>query len=344
MMTIDRNSDISVLEAMGSHFFPTPEVAAVTAALNEIVRNVAVRQDAEEPWGEGNRAKCRAVALTGLTRHGKTEMGRQLAYGLEEMIALDGTVISPLPVYVECASVFSNGLLFNDILASMMGGLGTKRLLPKAAAFNRIDVQLPVHRPTLLVLDEFQYAFSPTGVSMARRDDVVIETLGFVRHLLDHVAWPVPVLLMGMPKLAERMAEPAHAFLNEKMTPIHIAPMVQGSATEIDRLKSVVTAYCKDAGIENGIADKEFYKRLIHATDHARGLAFELCQVSVMRAWHDGRRPLQEADFAARYTLATGALDDENPFIVGGWHRTDRGRLMQNTTEFDLATFKADNR
>ena len=343
-MSHDRNSDLAVLEAMEGHFFPTPELDSVTAAVNEIVRSVAVRQDNSESWGEGNRAKCRAVMITAPTRHGKTELAQQVANGLDELTAVDGTVIRHRPFYVECASVFSNGLLFNSVLKAMMGGTGTKRLLPVAAAFNRIDTQLPVHMPTLFTLDEFQYAFAPSGVAAGRRDDVVVATLGFVRHLLDHVAWPVPVILTGLPELARRMDEPAHAFLNEKITPVRIEPMAQGSEEEFTRLASALGAYCKDAGIENGAAGDEFFKRLIHATDHARGLAFELCQASVMRAWYDGKRAVQEADFAARYRIATEAPDDQNPFIVGGWHTTDRTRLMQVTLETDLATWKAASR
>lgn len=343
-MTHDRNSDLAVLEAMGQHFFPTPELTAAANAVSEITRNVAVRQDADEPWGEGNRAKCHAVMLTGLTRHGKTELAQQVANGLEDVQTVDGQVIRPRPIYVECPSVFSNGLLFNSILKAMMGGQDTKRPLPVAMAYNRVDTQLPIHRPTLIILDEFQYAFAPSGVSAARSSEVAISTLGFVRHLLDHVAWPVPILLMGLPDLARRMNEPDHAFLNEKITPVHIAPMVQGSPGEIERLKTAVKSYCADAGIDNAITGDDFYKRLIHATDHARGLAFELCQASVMRAWYDGRRPVAESDFAARYRLATNAVDDQNPFIIGSWHTTDRTRLMQETLSMGLASWKAANR
>lgn len=340
-MTHDRDSELSVLEAMGEHFFPIPELGAAEAAVGEIVRTVAVRKDAELPWKEGNRAKCRAVMITAPTRRGKTDLAEHLAHGLPDMVALDGTPIVHRPLYVECPSVFTNGLLFNVILQTMLGDTGTRRMLPTAAAFERVNRQLPVHMPTLLVFDEFQYVFAPSGVGTGRRGDVVIETLGFVRHLLDHAAWPLPVLMLGLPKLAVAMNQPEHAFVNEKVTPIEIRPMVQGDASEIARLRDAVAAYCNDAGVPNGLGTGDvFFKRLIHATDNARGLAFELCQASVMTAWRSGRRALQEADFADAYRIATNAQDDQNPFIVDGWHNTDRARLMRETVPADPPTRK----
>lgn len=342
-MTHDLNSELAVLEAMGERFFPIPELEGAQATLEEIVRGVAVRKDGELPWEEGNRAKCRAMMITAPTRRGKTELAEQLAHGLPDLVALDGTPIVHCPLYVECPSVFTNGLLFNLILRTMLGDTGSKRLLPTSGAFDRVNRQLPVHMPTLLVLDEFQYAFAPSGVGAGRRADVVIETLGFVRHLLDHVDWPVPVLLLGLPKLAMAMNQPEHAFLNEKITPIEIRPMVQGDVAEIARLRNAVTGYCEDAGISNGLGKEDvFFKRLIHATDNARGLAFELCKASVMAAWRDGRRAMQEADFAERYRIATNSHDDQNPFIVNGWQNTDRTRLMTETVPADIATRKKD--
>ena len=339
-MNHDRNSDLEVLEAMGQRFFPVPELAAVQAAISEIYRGVAVRKEGSSRWGEDNRAKCRAVMVTGLTRHGKTELVEQVANGLHDAQAADGTTIAHQPAFVETPSVFTNALLFNLTLKAMMGDDGNKRLLPTAMAYDRVDRQLPVHQPTLLVLDEFQYAFKPSGVGMRRRNEVVLETLGYVRHLLDHAAWPVPIVLVGLPDLAELMNAPAHAFLNEKITPIYVTPMVQGSATEIRTLREALKAYCDDAGIESTIAGDEFFQRVIHACDRARGLAFELFQACVMAAWRNGRRPLQEKDFVDRYRIATNVIDDQNPFHVAGWENTDRERLMQDTAEVDLATWK----
>lgn len=340
-MSHDRNSEIAVLEAMGTQFFPPPEYKAVEAAMKEITDNVAVRRDNDTSWGEGNRVNCRAVMITGNTRFGKTALGQQVANSLDDLRSLDGVHITSNPIYVECPSLFTPAIFYNLILRQMMGVTGMKRMLPVAAAFDRVDTQLPVHMPTLLVLDEFQYIFTPNGVAPTRRAEAAKSTIGFVRRVLDHPLWSVPALLMGTAELAQQMNEPDFKFLNEKITPVQIAPMVQGSKTEFDRLRMALKNYCEDAGIEALEASDDFLKRVVHATDHARGLAFELLQASVMEAWRDNRRSLQESDFARRYRLATAAPDDQNPFIIAGWQNTDRRRLMTTVVRSDLQMFKA---
>lgn len=340
-MSHDRNSEIAVLEAMGANFFNPPEFTAVQAAVKEITDNVAVRRDNEAPWGEGNRATCRVVMTTAPTRFGKTALGQQIANGREDLQSLDGVAIQANSIYVECPSLFTPALFYNLVLRQLMGGAGTKRMLPAAAAFDRVDTQLPVHMPTLLVLDEFQYIFTPTGVSEKRKAEVAKSTVGFVRRVLDHALWPVPVLLMGTPELARELGDPEYKFLNEKITPIQIAPMRQGSEKEFARLRMALDTYCDDAGIKRLAASDDLLKRVIHATDHARGLAFELFQASVMTAWRNNRRPLEESDFTDRYRLATGSPDDQNPFIVHGWQNTNRSRLMEQAVRGDLQMFKA---
>lgn len=340
-MSHDRNSEIAVLEAMGANFFHPPEFTAVQAAVKEITDNVAVRRDVDSGWGEGNRANCRAVMATGLTRHGKTALGQQIANGQEDLQSLDGITIPANSIYVECPSLFTPALFYNLVLRQLMGGAGTKRMLPAAAAFDRVDTQLPVHMPTLLVLDEFQYIFTPNGVSEKRKAEVAKSTVGFVRRVLDHALWPVPVLLMGTPELARELDDPEYKFLNEKITPLQIGPMSQGSKKEFLRLRTALNTYCNDAGIEAMAASDDFLKRVIHATDHARGLAFELFQASVMEAWRDNRRTLEEKDFSRRYHLATGSPDGQNPFIIKDWQNTDRSRLMKTAVRGDLQLFKA---
>lgn len=336
MTTLDRNSEVAVLEAMGGHFVPPPEYGEATAAVAEIVTHVAVRRDGDTPWGEGNRAKCRAVLVHGLARTGKTELAQQLAGDLPDLVSVDGKAIVQHPLLVECPSAFDQTLLYNLIIHELLDG-NSKRSLPSTAAYLRIEQQLPVHRPTLLVLDEFQYAALPRIASAARQESVAKALFGFLRHLLDHPAWPVPLVLVGLPEIETVLNQPEQKFLDEKITRIRIAPMMQGSLDEFDLLSAALTAYCEDAGIENSIGDDDLFKRLIHATDHARGLALELCQTSVMRAWRDGRRALQIADFAARYRISTQASDDENPFIVHGWQNTDRSRLAKDSQQDEIA-------
>ena len=332
----DQNAEIAIREAMGAHFVPPPEYDAATAAMSEIMANVAVRKDSEAPWGEGNRAKCRAVLITGLSRTGKTDLATQLAADVSDLRSVDGVEVAHHPVTVECPSPFSQGLLLNLIFRELLADFRTKRLLPVTSAYARVDQQLPVHRPTLLVLDEFQYAADPNGVGAARKDGVIKDTFGYLRHLLDHAAWPVPLLLVGLPEIAAQLDDPQYRFLNEKIDRIRVAPMAQGSKQEIERLRSALTAYCEDAGVTNAIVENDFFNRLIHSTDHARGLALELCQTSVLNAWRAGRRELQMRDFADRYRISTGEIDDQNPFLIAGWHNTDRSRLAKDSQNSEL--------
>lgn len=120
--------------------------------------------------------------------------------------------------------------------------------------------------------------------------------------------------------------------------------MVQGSKQEIERLRSALAAYCEEAGVANRIVEGDFFNRLIHATDHARGLALELCQTSVLNAWRAGRRELQMGDFADRYRISTGAIDDQNPFLIEDWHTADRSRLAKDFQSTTLGKTKRASR
>ncbi|MBN9335189.1 ATP-binding protein [Devosia sp.] len=325
-------SETQIKEAFAAQFFPPPEFDAITAAVEEVYAHVAVRLDESSPWGEGNRAPCSGVLVTADTRFGKTTVVQQVVNGLSELEAIDGTSIDPNSFYYECPSTFTNRLMLNGLLMGIHGGESTKRPLTTDAAYMRVQQELPVFRPTMAIIDEFQYAIHP-AVGAAKMSDSVLGSVGIVRNLLNHAAWPLPVVVVGMPELIPHLEKEQHRFLGEKLIPVELAPMKLDDPAEEALLEQALLGYCAAAGIGNAIVDKHFYQRLIHATNRARGLAFELMQVAVLNAWREGRIVLTEHDFAHRYFVSTRAIDAQNPFIVAQWRETDRSRLMRSEEE-----------
>lgn len=316
-------------EKMDSWIVEPPEAEAFHELLQKQFETVAIRRDDDEPWGTGNRQKVRGILLTGQPRVGKTELAENAANGLLDIATAAGDIVTPKHFTVECPSIFTHGLLFNEVLVRM--GY-VSRPLPRTAAWTRIEQKLSVYRSTLLILDECQNAFRPTGVGKKRINNVNLETAGVLRRLLDHPDWPLPLLLVGLPEMINVLLQEDMAPLRERIDIIELKPM-KDTLDEATLLLGAIQNYCRLATVEYGIAESDFYRRLIHASGHARGLAIQLAKDAVVNAWRGVAKRLTVNDFTICYRNSTGAADVENPFVVTNWNQTDRSRLLDAVLE-----------
>lgn len=320
--------EIALRERFLGEFFAPPEMSGLKRALDKQFALVAARRDDTRPWGPDNRARLKAVLLTGPVQHGKSTTAHQALAELQPCETVDGQRIWPKPIMSECSSIFSPSGFAEQLLHEL--GYPISRSLPSDQMYARVRRRLPMSMPTHIVIDEYNRSFTPSGVSEARLDKVRGEIQGQFRALMDSPTWPVALIFVSTDEILAELEKPYLHHVRERIDEvIRIEPMVQGSPEEIGRLHEALKTYADYAGVDVRIpAEDLIYHRIMHATDYARGLAMDLLQEAVVEAWRAGE-PVQTRHFAERYRKHTGAAIEANPFAPGDWISCDPHKLLQ---------------
>lgn len=169
---------------------------------------------------------------------------------------------------------------------------------------------------------------TPERVAQHRRHEEHVKVFGQLRSLIDLKEWPMPLVLSGTPDLARTLEHQDLGFFRDVAEVIAIPPMRVGNDADRDSLEDALAAAAEKAGMTAAIGATDFYDRLIHAANKARGLAFDICHEAVLLAAADGRKEVTDQDFVAFYAQKAGCLRAANPFAAADWHRIDPKALV----------------
>lgn len=132
--------------------------------------------------------------------------------------------------------------------------------------------------------DEAQHMFTDTGEAANR---IVLDSF---KALLKDPAWPMVLILSGVPELARHIEKDRptedRRQLRFLLTPIHFEMI--NMAEDVDELNSMAFSFADKAGVEfDGLSNLDFLARLSHGCAYRWGLviemlieAFKLCVLS----------------------------------------------------------------
>lgn len=318
---------IAARDAMNKRLFETRDFELVAGAISRQYISILKVINPAEPFGPYNRRPSKAIVIVGAFRTGKSFLVEHALRRLTAITAGD-SAIEPKAISVRCDPHFEAVELAKSLLAAM-------RFLPPRSmsvieAMDRVRRRLALVQPTAIHIDEFQRSLAPHRTSKARIPAEQAAICGHVQQLLDHSAWPTPVVLSGTHEITDVLQKEEMGFLRERCSDvIELAPLKAGDKRDQSELNIGFLDYCQTVGLKAEISTTgELIQRLTHAAAYSRGMAFELCREAIEIALWRGAKIVTREDFATFYARKSGVSAPDNPFIASEWHLTDPNKLI----------------
>ena len=151
----------------------------------------------------------------------------------------------------------------------------------------------------------------------------VMKTL---KSFMQNKQWPVGLVLSGLPWLKELMnLDPQ---LWRRFKPIHFPSI--SYATHAPEIMSILVSYTKVVGLElgDGINNRAFLRRLIHAASNEFGITVELIVEAIEEALLNADDAITIQHFADMYQTRVGCVQALNPFVADDFKSIDAGKLL----------------
>lgn len=316
---------IAMSEAMTKEPLATDDFMAVETAVQELYQSILVRADPDQPWSPSNRATMKALVIAGEYRSGKS-------YALKKALArlkplpLGDEVVEPNNLMIDVSSVTTIEDMARDMMAPMRL-LPPKRLGPSGtvtALRNRVKLR----KPTLYALDEAQFLLKHDRVAEARQPEHQTKTLGVFRGLMDLKEWPLGIILCGNQALMPVLEREENAFFSDRKRLIFMRPLTIGNDDDRGELKEALESFASTVSFHVNVkGTSQFFDRLMHATNRARGLAFEVCKEAILVAAATGSKVVEPEHFATFYARKTGNDLSANPFKTEAWQKVNSRSL-----------------
>jgi len=307
--------------------FLTDDLLKVEQAIERRHRALLHVVDPSEPWSGPNRATTRALVVVGPSRSGKTRAVSSGIARLKPLTVAQGTTITPLPLQVKAPEHFTIESLGRAMLGRLK--LMPARSLGPSRTVERLHTRIQLKRPTIVHIDEAQRMLTPDRVAQHRRNEEHVKIFGQLRALVDLDGWPIPLVLSGTTELTGILERVDLSFFREIADVIVMTPMMVGRQSDRDDLDDALAGAAEKVGMEVDLEGcEDFFDRLILASNHARGLAFDICHEAILLAAEARRKAVTLEDFETFYARKAGCLRAANPFVATDWHRIDPKVLL----------------
>lgn len=307
------NQDIDVLLAkLQARFIPHQPYRDLQEQFGRLLR----RRRAALALGTFTEGK--GIAVVGASGSGKTTAVNRLLSKHSELARTKEDVELAEVVSLQVPSPAT----LKYVGSSMLNALGYPLTRDKPAAFIWDQVRhLLKHRQTLFVhLDEAQDLYSNTS-PVAR--DAVVNTL---KSLMNNKDWPVGLILSGMPRIVELINIDDQ--LKRRISIVHLNPVTMSSHG--GEVTPMLARYADAAGLMlgEGLREREFCARLVHAGANELGLIIEAILAGIEEALYLQSAELGCAHFAESFRRKSGCVPAFNPFLATDFLRIDVRRVF----------------
>ncbi|CAN7308244.1 hypothetical protein Brsp04_00202 [Brucella sp. NBRC 12952] len=275
----------------------------------------------------GQEPEGRLLTVTGTTGAGKTMAVDRLLTRDPGGFAAAGRVlriVAPVP--------FSLKGLGRCLLAAL--GYPLLRDLTVTAVWERVDAQLAVQNPALIIIDEIQHAdiilkgpTSTVEMEIARLQDRL-------KSILVGPNRTTNLLLVGLPR-SKRLIEQDGQLLRRNQY-VNFSPLEPHGEDPV-MIGEMIQKYAAVCGVPivTDLID-DLARRLIHAAGHSLGLTLETAKAAAFHARREGAQSLAPCHFADVYQAVTDAEVTANPFLIHDWRRlNDNMTTIHHETHVD---------
>lgn len=318
-------------ERLNTVNFGVPEYQQLLDMVQRQHESVAVRLDGEASWGPRNRAPVRGIIVTGDHHCGCSDLVQQCVEALEPVKAGDGQSVEPNPRIIDAPFVFTQSSQARAISAAL--GYGMTRRMTADLAWERVSERLPKAKVTPLVIDNWHWSFTPAQVGQRKYEAEKCKIQAAYVSLLEHAVSPLALVLVARTEVIAQLKLPGMEHIGDRCDTIAIGRMANDDQEHV-RLRKGLLDLCTEAGLELTLHDQDSpLQRLIHAADHARGLAIVLCKMAVLHAVRSGASRLELGHLKEVYASTMNAsVDDANPFVAEDWTNIDTSAATTNLT------------
>lgn len=308
---------IDKLARMKNAYLRTPNDDVIREAVKNALKLVAL------PTAEPDRIETRGVALTAPSGYGKSRVVNRVLSANPLFAGFgDGDADCPA-IRVRCPGSCTLGILGVEIVKAT--GFPLRKALDENEAWRMVRERLPLRGIYLVFIDEI-------GNLIKEKNQTANQaSMNNLKSLMNNPAWPVVLVITGVPKVKALMGAPETDGGSEEL-------FRRLSWMTLDGLRSpgdnaMVSAYiaglCKVASVD---ASEETLAacvpRLIHSAVKRRGIAIELALEAVEAAM-DAREPLSSIHFGSVYAKRTSCSRAENPFLAEDWPHVDVSIILR---------------
>ncbi|MBB6251470.1 ATP-binding protein [Nitrospirillum iridis] len=193
-----------------------------------------------------------------------------------------------------------------------------ERELPDHIIWEKVRFQVRAREKRYLVIDEMQNAMG------ASTDHDLMRLCNAVKSLVQARDWPVSLILIGLPEVAEFIAYDEQ--IRRRSQTLQFHGLTTRHAAQVRQTIDTLVVQHAAMGMAGEIKAEDFPERLSHAAGGAYGIMIDLTREAIIgafdRAGPEGVVGLD--DYAHAYARKRGCTREENVFLVDAWWEVER--------------------
>ena len=301
-----------LMERIKARFLHMDRDDQIEMVFQDLLDDLTLRADPKLPESEGNRREGGALVLVGESGAGKSLslkrlVGRHPAFP-GYMVPRSGCAA----VYVRIPSFCTPKALGRITLRQL--GLPIKGNPPSHIIWEMVYERIEKLKKVALHFDEMH------NVTRYATDDEIDDIRNMIKTLVVSPTWPIILLISGLPEIVD-LTQPITE-IRWRCRPVEFRPLILPDG--VSEIETAIEDLAKTANLiwNNPIHDA-LPARLIHAALYQIGTSIEVTQDAIRIALKAGSEGLTREHFAEAYTVRSGCLPSENPFVVPNWAEVD---------------------
>jgi predicted small metal-binding protein len=315
---------LDLMERVNARFLRLDRDDKLATVFQDLLDDLTVRADPKLPEGAGNRREGGTIVLIGESGAGKSLslkrlVGRHRAFP-GYMVPRSGCAA----VYVRVPSFCTPKALGRITLRQL--GLPIKGNPPSHIVWEMVYQRIEELQKVVLHFDEMH------NVTKYASDDEIDDIRNMIKTLVVSPTWPIVLIISGLPEIVD-LTQPITE-IRRRCRHMEFRSLVLPDG--VSEIESAIAdlAITADMPVKTTMHDA-LAPRLIHAALYQIGTSIEVAQEAICIALKEHADGLTRDHFKDAYTVRTGCLPTENPFVMTDWASIDCTAVLGRHIEKD---------
>ena len=320
-----------IIERLRDKFIWLPRQEALQSDFNSLFEQTQELRHRSEAKKAQRVGEGRALVVVGESGEGKTRSLTRI-FATHPQLPAYGIVGEACPVItIQAPSPCTLQQLGRATLAKL--GYPIARDMRAHLVWERVNEKLKATKTSIIHFDEMQHATQTANILEVQK---VANTL---KALMVNIAWPVSLVISGIPQLVPFIEEDAQ--LRRRCEIVFLEPFIANIPNK-KMIAEQARGLIESAGLTLETANAtDLGSKILSAGGKHFGVIIELILASIRKALERSRLERRNggistnsvtiADFAAAHFQRTGSADTANPFIALDYAAIHPGRILQDT-------------